>query len=330
MAESALSFDSEATKRELATKGYAVVPDVLTGKECDELIGRYKLWLGTFQDGDFPNRRKSILHQYRIGHFGATWSARLKVKPVFASIWDTEKLLTSFDGVAISKPPEETNGEFDTGSSWLHCDQKPSRKGLHCYQGALYLEEVTDMDHCLRVLSHSHRHHEEFFSQFASARKKSLKSEFYKLTKAQSEWYHKRKCEAVKISVPKGGIVLWDSRTIHDSVPPVHGRPNDDRWRWVVFVCMTPAQWATDEDKQKRACAYNNLQMTNHWPSQDTMLFKSRQKKHNGDPMNCVDAIPQDGATFTARRLAAVEEYDFEDGQSNGPGWEPVWDHQMT
>ncbi|XP_046547045.1 uncharacterized protein LOC124257100 isoform X1 [Haliotis rubra] len=335
MAESALSIDSEATKKELATKGYCVIPDVITAKECDELIGQYKSWLGTFQNGDFPKSRRSIIHQYRIGHFGASWSARLKVKPVYASVWDTEKLLSSFDGVAISRPPEEADGVFDEGKKWFHLDQKPSRKGLHGYQGALYLEEATEMDHCFRVLSHSHRYFEEFFSHFDNARKRSLKSEFYRLTKPQTAWYEKRGCEEVKVSVPKGGVVLWDSRTVHDNVPPVLGRPHDDRWRWVVFICMMPAHWAADKDKQKRAGAYNEIKLTNHWASQETEVFKSNQPKHNGDPMYCVDVmppegIPLEGSTPSARLLAAVDEYDFDDGQSNGPGWEPEWDHTMT
>ena len=67
------------------------------------------------------------------------------------TVWQTKKLLSSFDAVAISAPPEEDSNNFATpGSTWLHLDQAAKRQGLHCYQGAVYLEEASDTDYCFR------------------------------------------------------------------------------------------------------------------------------------------------------------------------------------
>ena len=47
--------------------------------------------------------------RYHIGHFGPVWSARLKCVPVFSQVWNTDRLLTSVDSVAIGRPPEQVN-----------------------------------------------------------------------------------------------------------------------------------------------------------------------------------------------------------------------------
>ena len=65
-------------------------------------------------------------------------------------MWQTKKLLSSFDAVAISAPPQDRNDFATPGSAWLHLDQPAKRQGLHCYQGAVYLEESSDTDYCFR------------------------------------------------------------------------------------------------------------------------------------------------------------------------------------
>ena len=101
-------FSSKAVLAELKEKGVAVVPNVLTHAQCDEYIDQYKTWFNQFDEaGVEMESRKSLIQAYRIGHFDTTWQVRLKAKPVFAKLWDTEKLLTSADAVAIGKPPEE-------------------------------------------------------------------------------------------------------------------------------------------------------------------------------------------------------------------------------
>lgn len=103
-------FDRDLVIRELEENGYAVIPNVLSTNDCDTYIQEYKDFINQFEDkGTGIFSCESVIQTYRIGHFNATWQVRLKVKDVFANIWQTEKLLTSVDAVAISKPPEEGN-----------------------------------------------------------------------------------------------------------------------------------------------------------------------------------------------------------------------------
>jgi hypothetical protein len=91
----------------LEDKGYVVIPDLLTPKECDTLTSQYKDWVDKFDEGHIPlQKRTSVIQSYRVGHFQQSWEVRLKAKAVFQAVWGTEKLLSSIDGIAISKPPQ--------------------------------------------------------------------------------------------------------------------------------------------------------------------------------------------------------------------------------
>lgn len=70
----------------------------------------------------------------------------------------------------------------------------------------------------------------------------------------------------MKILAPKGSIVFWDSRTFHKGTAPIENRVNIDRWRFVIYVCYTPARLQTDDDTEKKIHAYINNKCTTHWP----------------------------------------------------------------
>lgn len=61
-------------------------------------------------------------------------------------------------------------------------------------------------------------------------------------------------------------MVFWDSRTIHMGTLPRKNRPNPDRWRFVIYVCYTPANLQTEEDSKLKRMAYIQNRCTAHWP----------------------------------------------------------------
>lgn len=216
------------------------------------------------------------------------------------------------------------SNEFaDPDKEWLHLDQGAYREGLHAYQGGVYLEETTDTDHCFRVMAHSHLYHSTFFQTFPNAAERTKRLEFYRLNKTQRAWYDSRGCKRTKVPVPKGGMVLWDSRTVHDNVRPVYGRQHNDRWRFVAFISMTPAIWAGQRDLAKKSQAYEKLLTTSHWSSQGLNNFKPYNPK-KGEEEFTILAQPDIARTKEARQLLGREAYDFKDGQPNGTK-EPVW-----
>ncbi|KAL5020805.1 hypothetical protein ScPMuIL_002113 [Solemya velum] len=216
---------------------------------------------------------------------------------VFAELWQTEKLLTSTDAVAIGQPPEQ-NGMLpfnEEGVHWLHIDQGARRKGLHCYQGSLYLEETTETDHCFRVLERSHKYHDEFFEAFGNTRGVAMRSDFVRLQDDKVDWFIGQGCSRRKVTCPKGSLLLWDSRTVHDNVSPENGRPHKDRWRFMVIVCMTPAIWATLADRELKRKAYRELQVTAHWSSQGVRLFHDS----NCDPPTSVRKLKKNAKNWS-------------------------------
>ncbi|XP_070207986.1 uncharacterized protein [Littorina saxatilis] len=246
------------------------------------------------------------------------------------TVWQTKKLLTSIDAVAISPPPEEDNQAFALpGSTWLHLDQSSNRRGLHCYQGAVNLEESSDTDYCFRVLEGSHKHTDAFYDEHDAAANHSVKFDFFKLRDEHITWFKKEHgCRLTKVPVPKGGMVLWDSRTVHDNCRPEHGRPNSDRWRFVVFVCMGPARWATVKDLAQKRQAYKTMRMTSHWPVQNVTTFPERAASDATSGVPLLKKLPEAARSEEARMLAGVLEYDFEDGEPDGPAWDPEWRQQ--
>ena len=95
---------TEDNRQDLQDKGFTVVKDVLTEKECRKYISQYKQWLSTnFAEGEFPLCSHSLIQRYAIGHLDTTWQIRLKSRDVFAQLWGTNRLLSSVDAVAIGK-----------------------------------------------------------------------------------------------------------------------------------------------------------------------------------------------------------------------------------
>ena len=293
-----------------------MVPGIVSAQDCDQYIGDIRTWLENFGD-NFPKNIGSIIHDYSVGHLEPVWKARLKTKPVFEAIWGTAKLHSSTDGIAVGRPPEDGETTYDNitpGANTLHLDQGPKKQGLHAYQGALYLEEALEDDWTFMIIENSHKHHKEFFKHHKHSR-----SEFRKLAKYEVEWYEERGCQVKRLTIPKGGMVLWDSRTVHAGAPPKMGRRNPGRWRYIVFASMTPAIWAGPQDLEEKRKGYKTLGLSRHWSSSGFSLFKP-SCKHKGT----ITQLPEIAKSQEVKFLCGMMEYDFSDGTSNGPTWTPV------
>ncbi len=307
--------------KELEEYGVAVVPEVMTEDECDEQITLIHQWLAKFHP-NFPSNINSIIHKYKIGHCETAWACRMKAKSVFSEIYGTDKLLASFDGLAMAPPPENGDARFkfvSNGASYdgLHLDQGPRRLGFHAYQGALYMEEAATNDYCFKVIKNSHKYHTEFFDNY----KPNPRSEFRKLKEKEVDWYLGHVgCSIERIAVPKGGMVLWDSRTVHAGAPPIRNRENA-RWRYVSFVCMAPAKWADFIDLAEKKRGYETMRTSNHWPANGAHLFKDYAPVKNKDFLEQPDIAKTD----EAKRLSGVLPY--EQFPEDLPKWKPLIDN---
>ena len=230
---------------------------------------------------------------------------------MFEELWGTEKLLTSMDGVAVGRPPEDYDTKFhEDGDENFHYDQGPHRVGLHGYQGAVYLEDATEDDWCFEVIDESHKHFADFFQQFSSTRR----SEFRRINQKERAWLVSAGCKPRRIAAEKGSVILWDSRTVHSGALPKSRRTNSGRWRYVCFVCMAPAAWASAADITKKVDGYHKVQCSNHWPSSSIKFFPTRRPS----PYQ-LTTLPPEAQTPQALQLVGVQPYDFDDGKPNGP-----------
>ncbi|XP_069113900.1 uncharacterized protein [Argopecten irradians] len=316
---------TERNRTELEKKGYTVVENVLTDSECAEYIRAFRDWLTLFPEGEWPSSGHSLIQRYNIGHHEAAWRARLKAKSVFSKLWKTDKLLTSIDAIAIGRPPEDGEEAFAEDSRhWLHADQDADKVGLHAYQGTVYLETVDTDDWTFHVMERSHLYLDEFYEQDKHAAFRSSNNKYFHLRDDHEKWFLSKGCVTERVAVPRGGMVLWDSRLIHANARPKEGRTHPDRWRYCVMVCMTPARWSTEEDLETKKEAYNDVAMTTHWPSQDVRIMSSLPSKYSVNT-GWLTQLPEVAKSTEVKQLCGVVPYNFTDGESNGPEWTPVW-----
>jgi hypothetical protein len=57
---------------------------------------------------------------------------------IFAALWGTNELLSSFDSVNVMAPGTSPS------RSWLHTDQRPTAQGLTCIQALVNLVDVSE------------------------------------------------------------------------------------------------------------------------------------------------------------------------------------------
>ena len=259
-----------------------MIENILTPEECENIQNRAHQWLENVPKNNtdkvlrddkksWKNITKVLYakHGGLIQHFGVgqsqfVWDVRQhpKVIDVFRKIWKDDNLITSFDAANITPPPEDTNlGWQNPDKHWLHTDQSPKKQGMQSIQGLVNLEDVSDGDATLCVVTSSNKLHSEFFTKM----KKESKGDWYKLENDNElKWFLDKGCQVVAISAPKGSMILWDSRTIHMGLSPQKMRKNI-RWRYVVYVAMFPRKSISTTNLKKRAEHIKNGRMTNHW-----------------------------------------------------------------
>ncbi len=241
--------------QELQTKGYCVIPNVLSNREVGDAKDLFYKWQKTIPNHDKIHNQidpHGIYKFHNVGHQEHAWAIRTnpKVIDVFKKIWNTDKLVVSFDGSCyISKDCNKID------NIWTHTDQAPNSKGLQCYQGFVAL--TSNRERTLIVYEESHLLHEQYFKQrnISSSKNWQLISEEYLETIST-----KKKA----LEVPAGALVLWDSRTFHQNR---YGLPGSEE-RIVQYVCYLPKVNKKNSKSQeaKRLKYFNELRTTSHWP----------------------------------------------------------------
>jgi ectoine hydroxylase-related dioxygenase (phytanoyl-CoA dioxygenase family) len=207
-----------------------------------------------------------MYYGYASPHEKMAWEARTepKVVQIFEKLWETNELLTSFDGMNISLPRRKDIA----WSPWPHCDQNPERKGMQAVQGLLNYAPNGPKDGGLMLMKGSSKLFDEFFAQKREAFDHEVAPppelkymDLFLFSQKDVKWFEERGCELFKVNMEPGDFVLWDSRTMHYAE-----HPQGTQIRHVQYICMTPRRFAGEDDlKLKKEC-FDKWLGTTHWP----------------------------------------------------------------
>ena len=265
----------------LEEHGVAVLPNVFREVECEYVKNCTFEYLaknhGVKEPQDFERLHPvggGIYHSYGISLIKEVLDMKTdeRVENIFKTIWNGEDVTMSLDGINIGPPAIhlKPGNKFEVPAGF-HTDQSSLKREKCCVQAFLNLEHTEDGDGCLSVLKGSHNFHAQFFDHF----KLVVHKDWFLINQNHYDWFISKGCEWVKILAPKGSMILWDSRTIHKATTPMFNRVHEDRWRFVIYVCYTPARLQSDEDTRKKKEAYVHNMCTSHWPY-NVRLFPKR------------------------------------------------------
>lgn len=309
--------------------GVAIIPSVLSTKECDDMVnGMWDVLEHITQNFDpkttpgpmdrnnestwrsfyelFPSHSMLVQH-WGIGHAPYIWELRQnpKILKIWTDFWGLKspnELLVSFDAVSYHLPPEITNKGWyaprgkikESGTKvvgWLHSDQSYTRNDFECVQSWVTGLDVNDGDASLVMLEGSHKYHGAFAKKF-----NMNNADFCKLSEpAHYDFYIKggpgrEPCPRRVIKCPKGSLVFWDSRTIHSGQEAVKTRSKPNI-RSVVYLCYSPRVQATDKALEKKVKYFEEQRMTNHWPHKIKVFGKTPYTR--GIPIQNVLPLPK-------------------------------------
>ena len=245
-------------KQQLNTKGYCIVPDVLSNTEISEALKLFRDWQKTV-----PNYNKihnvvsshGIHKHFEAGHQEFAWFIRTNknVQNIFKKLWNTDELIVSFDGSCYIP---KTLIKKDV--IWTHTDQASSKIGLHCYQAFVAL--TSNKERTLVVYEGTHNYHKKYFEDKGINNKNDWNLIDHEVLDREDIKNKKR-----ILNVPAGSMVLWDSRIFHQNR---YGKPNSEE-RIVQYVCYFPKSHEKNTKlmQEKRRKYFIERRFTSHYPA---------------------------------------------------------------
>ena len=248
-------FDMNYHKKHLQENGYTIINNVYNQEEINEYKHEFFNWYnrGNIKYLHSIIDRNGIFKYFQVGHQRFAWLARTnsKIINIFKELWNTNELVTSFDGCCYY--PSDYDGE---PHFWTHSDQSSRKKGLHCYQSFLSL--TNNSERTLVLYKASHLLHEHYFTtmKIDEPRDWNILDQNYVQNIIQDQLY---------LDVKEGDLVIWDSRTFHQNTC---GTLSCNEERLIQYLCYLPKynEGNNQKEKNKRKNYFKNLRTTSHWP----------------------------------------------------------------
>lgn len=345
--------------KSLDRDGYVILPDVISEGTCDELLSSFWDYMEgmnsdicrtkptTWTKENLPISTKGLIQHYNVGFQRFTVDAHMLLKPVFESIYGTNRLWTSFDGVSFTQKGKRP--QFKDVPDWktkcwestaVHIDQ--TTPGFMSIQGGLAVTDQKEDEHVFVCVPGSHKFHEDLlkiWEQDADARFKE-KNIAYEATirelgagekkpvrpTRESATFHweimndnqlaylqQKGLEMQRIPLKRGSFVLWDSRTVHSSAGYCKSA-RADALRLQIFVCMRPVPDNDIEREMRiRRKAYTEGRVSKHSADHIRLFGKqprmySVKDKLTHDKMQVPESISM---TKEEEELYGLRMYDY-------------------
>jgi ectoine hydroxylase-related dioxygenase (phytanoyl-CoA dioxygenase family) len=262
----------------LNTNGYVVIPNVISETLSDETLSEFQAFHAhctgqQFEAGKY-NRSLEFKHTHGIIEFPSALAHvdfvnRVRnhpsVQSVFQSLYHThEPIIMGMDRINYQASAELRGIPTRAYKAWWHVDQSWETPNFQNVQG--YVDIVgseTDEHGGLVVLTQSHLYFEPLALAFAAGQIDSAWDKgWHRLNQDELDYYFGQNCRPLKVKCPKGGMVLWDSRTVHMNRPNHHSTDE----RLVIYTCGFPSSKLTPTDFKRREQAFQLRRATSAWP----------------------------------------------------------------
>ena len=250
------TMSADEIKNRLDRFGYAVVPNVLNQTEIDEYRSEFFTWFNNTPGlKNFHSKLSGngIMKFHEVAHQRFAWLARTnpKIIDIFKDIWETDDLVTSFDGCCYY--PQQHS---DDPTCWIHTDQSSKKIGKHCVQSFVSFTE--NVERTLVLYHGSHHLHQDYFNLTGT----ETPNDWCVLDRNYLKGLEYRQ---VSLHVPAGSLVLWDSRVFHQNTC---GSPECREERLIQYLCYLPRNHVNNTEREqglRREC-YDKRINTSHWP----------------------------------------------------------------
>lgn len=241
----------------LNEKGYVIIPNVYDKNEVENYWNEFDKWRANVPDLDYLHNiidGNGIFKHHQVGHQRFAWEARTnpKILAIFKKLWNTNELVTSFDGCCFYPSYYKNNVRY-----WTHSDQSSMKSGLNCYQSFLSLTD--NRERTFIVYEGTHNYHQHYFETMGieEPRDWNIIDKDYLMNNHLS----KQKF----LNVKAGDLVIWDSRTFHQNTC---GSINCNEERLIQYLCYLPKHNEKNDEKQEkqRKKFFEKKRTTSHWP----------------------------------------------------------------
>ena len=242
---------------QLKEKGYVIIPQIYDEKEINNYRNEFTKWRENVKDLDYLHSKidfNGIFKHHQVGHQRFAWLARTnpKIISIFKKLWNTDDLVTSFDGCCFYPSSYKNYPNY-----WTHTDQSSLKKGLNCYQSFLSL--TNNIERTLIVYEGTHKFHQHYFNIMDIEEPKDWNI----IDKEYLMNFHLEKQKFLKVNA--GDLVIWDSRTFHQNTC---GSISCDEERLIQYLCYLPKNNINNDEKQQkqRKKFFEKKRTTSHWP----------------------------------------------------------------